>query len=33
VLVPQVDGDGNDIAGIRSLQLAVPLGTYTGWNL
>ncbi len=33
VLVPQVDTDGNDVAGIRSLQLAVPLGTYTGWNL
>jgi hypothetical protein len=33
VLVPQVNTDGNDLAGIRSLQLAVPLGTYTGWNL
>jgi hypothetical protein len=33
VLVPQVDRDGNDIAGIRSLHLQVPIGTYTGWNL
>jgi hypothetical protein len=32
VLVPQVDADGNDIAGIRSLDVAVPLGTNTGWN-
>jgi hypothetical protein len=32
-LVPQVDADGNDIAGIRSLFLQVPIGTYTGWNL
>ncbi|OLC54585.1 MAG: hypothetical protein AUH85_11420 [Chloroflexi bacterium 13_1_40CM_4_68_4] len=33
VLVPKVDADGNDIAGIRSAQLSAPLGTYTGWNL
>jgi len=33
VLVPQVDADGNDIGGIRSLFLQVPIGTYTGWNL
>jgi hypothetical protein len=32
VLVPQVDADGNDIAGIRSVFLQVPIGTYTGWN-
>jgi len=32
VLVPQVDADGNDIAGIRSLDVAVPLATNTGWN-
>jgi len=30
--VPQVDIDGNDIAGIRSLDVAVPIGTNTGWN-
>ena len=33
VLVPQVDADGNDIGGIRSVFLQVPVGTYTGWNL
>jgi len=33
VLVPKVDGDGNDIAGVRSAMLQVPLGTYTGWNV
>jgi hypothetical protein len=30
-LVPQVDGDGNDIGGIRLPEQAVPLGTYTDW--
>ena len=33
VLLPQVDGDGNDLAGLRSPELAVPLATYTGWQL
>lgn len=33
ILVPQVDADGNDLAGIRSLDVAVPLGTNTGWNV
>jgi len=33
ILVPQVDADGNGIAGIRMPDLAVPLATYTGWNL
>ena len=33
VLVPKVDADGNDIAGIRSTALEVPVGTYMGWNL
>jgi hypothetical protein len=33
MLVPQVDADGNGIAGIRMPELAVPLATYTGWNL
>jgi hypothetical protein len=32
-LVPQVDADGNEVAGIRLPSLAVPLATYTGWNL
>jgi len=33
VLVPAVDEDGNDRAGIRVPMVAAPLGTYTGWNL
>ena len=32
-LVPKVDADGNDIAGIRLPAVQVPVGTYTGWNL
>ena len=31
-LVPQVDRDGNDLAGIRDPEVAVPLATTTGWN-
>jgi hypothetical protein len=31
-LVPQVDADGIDLAGIRVPELAVPLATTTGWN-
>lgn len=31
--VPQVDADGNETAGIRLPDIAVPLATYTGWNL
>jgi hypothetical protein len=33
VLVPQVDEDGNDLGGIRSVFVQTPIGTYTGWNL
>ena len=33
VLVPQVNADGNDMSGVRLPEVAVPLGTYTGWNL
>jgi hypothetical protein len=33
VLVPQVDADGNDVGGIPLPEIAVPLGTYTGWNV
>jgi alpha/beta hydrolase family protein len=33
ILVPQVDADGNDVAGVRSVTLQVPLATYTGWNM
>lgn len=32
VLVPQADGDGHDIAGIRMPVLECPTGTFTGWN-
>jgi hypothetical protein len=32
VLVPQIDADGNEIPGIRTPQITVPLATYTGWN-
>jgi hypothetical protein len=30
--VPRVDADGNEVAGIRVPELAVPLATTTGWN-
>ena len=32
-LVPAVDADGNDIAGVRVPMVVAPLGTYTGWNI
>ena len=32
-LVPQVDTDGNEQAGIRLPDIAVPRATFTGWNL
>jgi hypothetical protein len=32
-LVPQVDEDGNEIAGIRLPDISAPLATYTGWNM
>ncbi len=32
-LVPAVDQDGNALAGIRLPDIAVPLATYTGWNV
>jgi Alpha/beta hydrolase domain len=31
--VSSVDADGNEVAGIRLPPIAVPLGTYTGWNV
>jgi hypothetical protein len=31
--VPKTDADGNDLAGIRLPDVAVPLATYTGWAL
>lgn len=33
VLVPQVDGDGNERAGVRLPEIRVPLGTFASWNL
>jgi len=32
VLITQIDADGNEIAGIRLPEIAVPLATHTGWN-
>jgi hypothetical protein len=32
-LVPQVGDDGNETSGVRLPEVAVPLATYTGWNL
>ena len=31
--VPRVDADGIEIAGLRSVQARVPLGTYIGWSV
>ncbi len=33
VLVPLSDADGNDVPGIRTPQVEVPLATFTGWNI
>ena len=33
VRVPQVDIDGNEVAGVRSLELLAPLATYAPWSL
>lgn len=33
LLVPAVDPDGNELAGIRLPLVTVPLATHTGWNL
>lgn len=32
-LVPAVDADGNERAGVRLPEVAVPLATFAGWNL
>jgi len=32
ILVPRVNRDGNDSGGIVLPEVAVPLGTFTGWN-
>jgi len=31
-LAAKVDSDGNEIAGVKSVLLRAPLGTYTSWN-
>ena len=31
--VPKTDADGNDISGVRLVDVTVPLATYTGWAL
>ena len=33
VQMPLVDEDGNDLGGLRSPEVMVPVGTHTGWNL
>ena len=33
ILLPQVNADGTDRAGIHLPEITVPLATYTGWNL
>jgi len=33
ILLPAVDEDGNDKAGVRAPMVEAPLGTYCGWNL
>jgi hypothetical protein len=33
VLVPGVDADGNEVAGVRAPMVAAPLATYAGWNI
>lgn len=33
VLVPRCDADGNEIGCLSPPEVAVPLGTFTGWNL
>ena len=30
--VSAVDADGNEVAGVRPVELAAPLATFTGWN-
>jgi hypothetical protein len=33
VVVSSLDSDGNEVGGVRPIDLRVPLATYTGWNL
>jgi hypothetical protein len=32
LLLPQVNADGNDIGGLRGVNIQVPVGSYMGWN-
>ena len=32
-MVPAIDPNGNDIAGVRAPMVSAPLATYTGWNV
>jgi len=32
-MVPQVDALGNELGGLRAVEIRVPLGTYAPWNL
>lgn len=32
LFISKTDADGNELAGVRVPDVAVPLGTYTGWN-
>jgi Alpha/beta hydrolase domain len=33
IFIPRPDADGLDIAGIRPMEIRVPLGTNVGWNI
>jgi hypothetical protein len=33
ILVPRPNDDGHDVAGVHGMQVRVPLGTTTGWNV
>ncbi len=33
MLVPRVDGDGNELGGVPVVLRDAPLGTYLGWNI
>jgi hypothetical protein len=33
VYVPKPNEDGLDVAGVRPLEIRVPIGTHTGWNV
>jgi hypothetical protein len=33
IMVPKTDENGNDVPGVRTLDVQVPLATYTGWGV